>query len=174
MDAAPYRLSLDLKPPSPGWRGRAQQKKGGTLYEAQHNVAWAFDSGDTTNRRQWRLTTQLAVANRLRRGQMSRAQQQFALLRRCLYPKRDVIKWAGTWMGPSCEVFILVQQPLTSLLLGANSTCVELPYTTMWSGLALKDSNLMSSLSLGEHVHTLYARPSVEDHYFVGFEIGLI
>jgi hypothetical protein len=103
---------------------------------------------------------------------MGRAQQQFALLCRCFCPKRDVIKWAETWMGPTCEVFILVQEPLTRLLHGANSTCVELPYTTiLWSELALEDLNLASSLSLGEHVHTLYARPSVEDHYFVGFEI---
>jgi hypothetical protein len=103
---------------------------------------------------------------------MGRAQQQFALLHRCFYQKRDVIKWAVTWMGPSCDVFILFQEPLTRLLLGANSTCVELPYTTiLWSGLALEDLNLASSLSLGEHVHTLYARLSVEDHYFVRFEI---
>jgi hypothetical protein len=98
------RLSLDLKPPSPAWRGRAQQKKGGTLDKTRHNAVWASNSGDTTNRRRWELNSQLAVADWLRRGQMGRAQQQFALLRRCFYPKRDVIKWAGTWMGPSLEV----------------------------------------------------------------------
>ena len=38
MDAAPYRLSLDVKPPSPGWRGRAQQKKGGTRGTTQCSV----------------------------------------------------------------------------------------------------------------------------------------
>jgi hypothetical protein len=103
------------------------------------------------------------------RRQMSRAQQQFALLRRCFYPKRDVIKWDKTWARPSCEVHT-VQEPLTRLPFGANSTCVELPYTTMlWFGVALEDRTWRGSLSLGEHV--LYAHPSVEDIYSVGFEI---
>jgi hypothetical protein len=40
----------------------------------------------------------------------------------------------------------------------------------LWFGVALEDRTWRSSLSLGEHVHILHARPSVEDIYFVGFE----
>jgi hypothetical protein len=153
MDAAPYPLSHDLKPSSPGGKERAQQKKGRILDEAQSNALWAFDSVDTTKTQRGRLTTQFTAPYQ---KQMSKAQQQFTLLHQCFYLTRDVIKWDGTWMG-------LVQEPLTRLPFEANSTCVELPYTTMWwTRLALEDSNLAGSLSLGEHVHTLYARPSVE------------
>ena len=123
---------------------------------------------ETTQRGE--LTIQFTALYRQR--QMSRAQQQFTLLRRCFYPKRDVIKWTGRLTGLSCEVLHFVQEPLTRLPCGANSTCVELPCTTiLWFGVSFEDRTWRSSLSLGEHVHSPYACPSVEDHYFVGFEI---
>jgi hypothetical protein len=82
------------------------------------------------------------IHNLAKKGRMGRAIEQFALLRRCFYPKRDVIKWRGNWnMRLSCEVSDTVQEPLKRLPFEANSTCVELPYaTTMWwFGMVIED-----------------------------------
>jgi hypothetical protein len=69
--------------------------------------------------------------NSAKKRQLIRALLQFTLLRRCFYPERNVIKWTRRLRGLSCEVH-LVQEPLKRLPFGANSTCVELPYTTVW------------------------------------------
>jgi hypothetical protein len=90
-----YLGKMRWKPSSQEWRERAQQEKGGILDKARRDAV--DDVGDTTNRRRRRrLITQFAVLHRLGRGLMGRAQQQFALLRGCLFPKRDVIEWVGT------------------------------------------------------------------------------
>jgi hypothetical protein len=96
------------------------------------------------------------------KGQIgSRALQQFTLLRRSFYPKRDVIKWNGEWnsMRLSCEVSFIIQEPLKRLLRGADSTCVETRYATLWwSRLALSGLNLARSMSLCEPVHSTLLR----------------
>jgi hypothetical protein len=108
------------------------------------------------------------VHNLAKKERMGRALQQFALLRRCFYPKRDVIKWRGEWnMRLSCEVSDIVQEPLKRLPFEANSTCVELPYATMmwWFGMVIERLTSASAhMPLGEHVHTLYARPPDRRH----------
>ena len=148
IDAAPHRPSLDL-PSLAEWKERAQQKKGGIPAKTQHNAVWSYDDKDTTKMRRGRLITQFTSPYQ---KLMSKAQQQFTLLRRCFYPRRDVIKWTGRLFGLSCEVHT-VQEPLTRLPCGASSTCVELPYTTiLWFGVSLEDLDPASSLPLGEHV----------------------
>ena len=175
IGTTPYRLSFDLKPSLQGGKDGTQQKRRGISDEARPNALWIFgDNGDTTNWRRRKWTQQLTVLHRLGKEQFGRALQQFALLRRCFYPRRDVIKWIRKWrmIGLSCEVHNIIQEPLTRLPLGANSTCVELPYTAiLWFRVALEDRIRRLGMSLGEHVHSLYACPSVKDTHFVRFEI---
>jgi hypothetical protein len=75
------------------------------------------------------------------KGQPSSALQKVALLRRCHFPKRDVIKWIGgtmdlTWLScevtnSSYEINLSIQEPLKRLCLlpstnfGADLTCVK-------------------------------------------------
>ena len=104
-------------------------------------------------------TILICKSNRMAsKGQMgSRALQQFALLRRSFYPKQDVIKW--NLMRLSCEVSFIIQEPLKRLLCGADSTCVETRYATLWwSRLALSGLNLARSMSLCEPVHSTLLR----------------
>jgi hypothetical protein len=173
IDTSPYCPSFNLRPSLQGGRERARQKRGGISDKARQNAMWIFgDSRDITNwgRRKW--IRQFTVLYRLGKEQLRRALQQFAQSRRCFYPRRDVIKWIGRSIGLSCEIILPVQEPLTRLRCGASSTCVEFPYTTiLWFGVSFEDLNLAGSLPLGERVHTLYAHPSVEGHYFVRFEI---
>jgi hypothetical protein len=161
-------FSFDLvRPKQEGREATSQRKKGEIIDGATQEP---HDDGDTIKTRRGELIKQCTVL--YRRRQVSRAQQQFALLQRCFFPRRDVIKWIRRF-GLSCEVLLLVQEPLTRLPCGANSTCVEMTYSTiMGFRVSFEDLNLMAgSLPLGEHVHTLYARPSVEGHYPVRFEI---
>jgi hypothetical protein len=145
-----FCLSFDPVQPKPERVEGTSRKKRKEINDRE--VREHYDDGDITKTRRGESIKQFTAL--YRRRQVSRAQQQFALLQRCFFPRRDVVKWFGKWrlIGLSCEVHHTVQEPLTRLPFEANSTCVELPYTTMWwSRLALEDLNLAGSLSLSEH-----------------------
>jgi hypothetical protein len=102
-------------------RSQVSDVDGNTLYNLNGSIC------DGT-RQLGNATNICKIHNLAKKERMGRALQQFALLRRCFYPKRDVIKWRGKWnMRLSCEVSDIVQELLKRLPFEANSTCVELP-----------------------------------------------
>jgi hypothetical protein len=131
------RLLLTVTPePSPAKTTITQQLKVETSTNDTNVNSTPLDhnQGCSINKRQ-------CYQHKMPKGQPSSALQKVALLRRCHFPKRDVIKWIGgtmdlTWLScevtnSSYEINLFIQEPLKRLCLlpstnfGADLTCVK-------------------------------------------------